>query len=147
LLSFSEQAQEHWASEIPACVIRASYLATTKGPVFTWGQYKLCQTGKDCLGMWPWVSSTSVESVFQERPPTTAYLRWNSQVDLLSLSLCLVKEGFFLGKLRKRSKPTTAVRQAIWETQRPGRGLYCTANATWAELDFSAPRLFLFSSP
>jgi hypothetical protein len=27
----------------------------------------------------------------------------------LSLSLCLVKEGFSLGKLRKISKPTTAV--------------------------------------
>jgi hypothetical protein len=33
---------------------------------------------------------------------------------LLSLSFCLVKEGFFLGKLRKSSKPTTAVQQAIW---------------------------------
>jgi hypothetical protein len=53
-----------------------------------------------------------VEFVFQERPPTTAYLWWNSQVDLFSLSLCL-KEGFFLGKLRKRFKPTTAVQQAI----------------------------------
>jgi hypothetical protein len=87
-----------------------------------------------------------VESVFQERPPTTAYLRWNSQVDLLSLSLCLVKEGFFLGKLRKRSEPQLYGKQSE-ETQRPGKGLYCTANATWAELDFSAPRLFLFSSP
>jgi hypothetical protein len=32
---------------------------------------------------------------------------------VLPLSLCLVKEGFFLGKLRKRSEPTTAVWQAI----------------------------------
>jgi hypothetical protein len=31
----------------------------------------------------------------------------------LSLSLCLVKEGFSLGKLRKSSEPITAVRQAI----------------------------------
>jgi hypothetical protein len=31
----------------------------------------------------------------------------------LFLSLCLVKEGFSLGKLRKSSKPTTAVWQAI----------------------------------
>jgi hypothetical protein len=29
------------------------------------------------------------------------------------LSLCLVKEGFFLGKLRKSSEPSTAVQQAI----------------------------------
>jgi hypothetical protein len=33
---------------------------------------------------------------------------------LFSLSLCLVKEAFLLGKLKKRSKPTTAVWQAIW---------------------------------
>jgi hypothetical protein len=31
----------------------------------------------------------------------------------LSLFLCLVKEGFSLGKLRKSSKPIIAVRQAI----------------------------------
>jgi hypothetical protein len=31
----------------------------------------------------------------------------------LSLSLCLVKEDFSLGKLRKNSEPITAVRRAI----------------------------------
>jgi hypothetical protein len=41
----------------------------TKGPAITWGRYRLCQTGKDCLGMWPWVSGTLVESIFQDRPP------------------------------------------------------------------------------
>jgi hypothetical protein len=44
----------------------------TKGPAITWGQYRLCQTGKGCLGMWPWASGTLMESVFQERPPTVA---------------------------------------------------------------------------
>jgi hypothetical protein len=33
--------------------------------------------------------------------------------DLLSLLLCLDKEGFSLGNLRKSSEPITAVRQAI----------------------------------
>jgi hypothetical protein len=31
----------------------------------------------------------------------------------LSPSVCLVKESFSLGKLRKSSKPNTAIRQAI----------------------------------
>jgi hypothetical protein len=99
----------------------------TKGTAITWDQNRLCQTGKDCLGMWLWASGTPVESVFQERPPTTAYLWWNSQVDLFSLSLCLVKEGFFLGKLRKRSEPSTAVRQAIWGNSEARQGfiLHC----------------------
>jgi hypothetical protein len=46
---------------------------------------------------------------------------------LFSLSLCLVKEGFFLGKLRKRSEPTTAVRQAIWGNPEARQGfiLHC----------------------
>jgi hypothetical protein len=57
-----------------------------------------------------------MESIFQERtpPPQPSYggtLR--STFLSLSLSLCLVKEGFSLGKLRKSSKPTTAVQQAI----------------------------------
>jgi hypothetical protein len=42
-----------------------------------------------------------------------ASLWWNSQVNLLSLSLCLVKEDFSHRKLRKRSKPTIAVWQAM----------------------------------
>jgi hypothetical protein len=44
----------------------------TKGPAVTWGWYRLSQTGKGCLRMWPWLSSTPVESVFQERLTTTA---------------------------------------------------------------------------
>jgi hypothetical protein len=44
----------------------------TKGPVFTWGWFRLCQTGKGCLGMWPWPSGTLMESIFWERPTTTA---------------------------------------------------------------------------
>jgi hypothetical protein len=39
-----------------------------KGPAITWGQHRLGQTGKGCLGMWPWASGTPVESIFQERP-------------------------------------------------------------------------------
>jgi hypothetical protein len=64
VLSFSEQAQEPWAPEIPVCVIRASYLVTTKGPAVTWVLYRLCQTEKGCLEMWPWVSCTPMESVY-----------------------------------------------------------------------------------
>jgi hypothetical protein len=47
------------------------------------------------------VSGTPVDSVFQERPPTMAYLWCNSQVDLFSLCLCLFKEVFSLGKQEK----------------------------------------------
>jgi hypothetical protein len=60
-LSFSEQAQEAWAPEIPVGVIHVSYLVTKKGPAITWGQYRLCQTGEGCLGMWLWASSTPME--------------------------------------------------------------------------------------
>jgi hypothetical protein len=56
----------------------------------------------------------------------------------LSLSRCLVEEGFSLGKLRKSSKTTTAVWQAE-ETWTPGGGL---CHTMWVEPDFSAPRLF-----
>jgi hypothetical protein len=41
----------------------------TKGPAITWGQYRLCQTGKGCLEPWLWVSGTLVESIFQGRQP------------------------------------------------------------------------------
>jgi hypothetical protein len=39
-----------------------------KGPAITWNRYRLWQSGKGCLGTWPWVSSTPVESIFQKRP-------------------------------------------------------------------------------
>jgi hypothetical protein len=64
-----------------------------------------------------------------------------------SLSLCLVKEGFSLGKLRKIPSPLQLCGRQSEETQMPGGDLYCTANATWVEPDFSVPSLFLFSSP
>jgi hypothetical protein len=44
----------------------------TKGLTVTWGQYRLCQSGKSCLGMWLWLSSTLMESVLQESPLTMA---------------------------------------------------------------------------
>jgi hypothetical protein len=94
-----------------------------KGLVFTWGQYRLCQTGKGCLGTWPWLSGTLIESVLQENPPSHGL----ATADLsgwpflsLSLSLSLIKEGFPLGNLRKSSKPITVVRQAAWENSGAG---------------------------
>jgi hypothetical protein len=81
----------------------------TKGPAITWGQYRLCQTGKGCLGMWLWVSGTPGETPPPPRPSYGGTLR-----STFSLSLCIVKEGFSLGKLRKSSEPIIAVWQAIW---------------------------------
>jgi hypothetical protein len=40
-----------------------------KGQAFTWGWYRLCQTGKGCLGMWPWPYGIPMESILQECPP------------------------------------------------------------------------------
>jgi hypothetical protein len=104
-----------------------------KGPAITWGQHKLFQTGKGCLGMWPWVSGTPVEYIFQERsPPWPSY---GGTLRSTFLSLCLVKEGFSLGKLRKSSKPTTAVQQAIWGNSDTRWGIipYCQwyMGGTW----------------
>jgi hypothetical protein len=56
-----------------------------------------------------------MESVFQERPllPRPSYSGTLRLTLSLSLFLCLVKEDFSFGKLRKSSEPITAVRQAI----------------------------------
>jgi hypothetical protein len=68
VLSFSEQAQEPWAPEIPARVIRASYFVTRKGPDITW----VVPNWESCLEMWPWVSGTPMESGYSGtlRPPS-----------------------------------------------------------------------------
>jgi hypothetical protein len=68
-------------------------------------------------------------------PPWPSYggtLSW----PFLSLSLCLVKEGFSLEKLRKSSEPITAVRQAIWGNSDARRGfiLHCQCNVGGAQL-------------
>jgi hypothetical protein len=57
-----------------------------------------------CLALW-W-------SLFSRRDPSPPQPSYGGTLRL-NFSLCLVKEGFFLGKLRKSSKPITAVRQAI----------------------------------
>jgi hypothetical protein len=109
----------------------------TKGPAITWGWCRLCQTGKGCLGMWLWVSSTLVESIFQERPPHHHGLATVELSDWPFLPLYLVKEGFFLGKLRKSSAPTTAVRQAIWGNSDARWGIMphfqCYVGRTWLQ--------------
>jgi hypothetical protein len=69
-----------------------------------------------------------MESVFQESPPHHGLAMVDpSQDDLLSLSLSLssslIKEGFSLGKLRKSSKPITAIRQATRENLGASQGL------------------------
>jgi hypothetical protein len=53
----------------PKHVSSVHRLATQIGQAVTWGWYRLCQTGKGCLGMWLWPSGTLMESVFQEIPP------------------------------------------------------------------------------
>jgi hypothetical protein len=94
MLLFSEWAQEPWVPAIPVLVICASYFVTTKGQAFTWGLYRLCQIGKDCLGMWPWLSSTLMESVFQESPhQSLATVNLSGQP---SLCLSLSCKGSFL---------------------------------------------------
>jgi hypothetical protein len=61
------------------------------GPAITWGRYRLCQTGKGCLGMWPWASGTLMESVFQNSSPnhglaTVEFSGWPFLSLILSLS-------------------------------------------------------------
>jgi hypothetical protein len=48
-----------------------------------------------------------------------------------------------LGNRGKGPSPLQLYGRQSEETQRPGRGLYCTASATWVELDFSAFSFFL----
>jgi hypothetical protein len=144
VLSFSERAQEPWVSEIPARVIRASYLVVHEGTI-TWGQYRLCQTGKSCLGMWPWTSGTAVEFIFQERPlpPQPSYGGTLRLTFSLSLSV-LLRRVSPSGNWGKAPSPLQLYGRQSEETWTPDRGLYHTANAVWVEPDFSAPRLFSF---
>jgi hypothetical protein len=74
VLSFSEQAQEPWAPEIPARVIRASYLVTRKGPDITW-----------VVPNWERLSRNVTMSVWHSNG---VWLQWNSQITF-SLSVLL----------------------------------------------------------
>jgi hypothetical protein len=88
--------------------------------------------------MWPWASGTLVESIFQERfPPQWPSYGGTLRSTFFSLSLCLVKEGFSIGKLRKSSKPTIAVWQAIWGNSEARWGFIphcqCYVGGTWLQ--------------
>jgi hypothetical protein len=116
------------------------------GQVFTWGWYKLCQTGKDCLVTWLWPSST-----LQERPPHPtpphglAILDLSGQPSLsLSLSLPFVKEGFSLGKLRKSSKPIIALRQATWDNLGASWGLILDCQCYMGRLRLQCTKAYIF---
>jgi hypothetical protein len=106
----------------------------TKGPAITWGQYRLGKTGKGCLGMWLWASSTPVESIsMSEHPPQPSY----GGTHRPTFSLCLVKEDFSLGKLRKSSESITAVRQAVWGNSDARQGIIpncqCYVSGAWLQ--------------
>jgi hypothetical protein len=71
VVSFSEQTQEHWTTEIPACVICA-YLAMYKGINLHLRLVQVVPNWKRLPRKWPWPSGTLMESIFQERLPTMA---------------------------------------------------------------------------
>jgi hypothetical protein len=115
-----------------------------KGPVFNWRWYRLCQTGKGCVGMWPWPSGPMMESVLQESPPHHGLAMVNLSGQS-SLSLSLIKDGFSFGDLRKSSEPIT-VRQAIWENSDASQGLILDCQCYVDEAELECTEAF-FSSP
>jgi hypothetical protein len=118
-----------------------------KGHLFIWGQSRLHQTGGDCLGSGPdcpalqW--SLSSRRVPPTPPPHTPQLSYGGSLRSPFYLLVLLGTLFPLGTWGKSSEPTTAVKAGNRRNQGPARGLYQTADATWAKLNFSALRLFL----
>jgi hypothetical protein len=112
----------------------------TKGPVFTWGWYRLGQTGKGCLGsvhdhlpLWWSLFSNERERekvslrgvLFSLSLLLGRFLPWEFEEKLWAHYSCKA------GKLRN------------WEL---AEGLHQTANTTWVEPNFSALRLFSLNS-
>jgi hypothetical protein len=86
-------------------------------------------------------------SLFSRRDPPP----WPSYSGTLRLTFSpsfsvLLRRVSSLGNWGKAPSPLQLNGRQSEETQMPGGGLCHTANAMWAEPDFSVPRLFLFFS-
>jgi hypothetical protein len=95
----------------------------TKGPAITWGWYRLCQTGKGCLRMWPWASGTWW-SLFSRKdpPPRPSYSGTLRSTFSPSLSV-LLRRVSSLGNWGKGPSPLQLYRRQSEETGMPGRNL------------------------
>jgi hypothetical protein len=95
--------------------------------------------------MWSWASGTLVESIFQERPPPPRPSYGGTLRLTFSPSLSvLLRRAAPLGNWGKAPSPLQLYSRQSEGTRTPDGGLYHTTNATWAEPDFSALRLFSF---